>query len=660
MAAFTYPGVYIEEISSGQHTISGVATSIAAFVGWTNQGPVGSPTMVESWSQYQAQFGGFIPGNYLGYAVYQFFANGGSQAYIVRLVDGLTATTAGNLIGGLYLFANSPGAWGNGITVSISNVQTSGSTTTFNLTVSNSSGQTLESYTNLSTTSTDPTYALTVINNDSNYISFNIPGNLSGTLLTIASGAAVSGGSFTVGEKVTQTGTGATALVVKAPTGTDPMVVEDLIGTPSASGADTWTDTGGATFTPASLPTPGATTINATMMPMTITAGAAVSGTFLAGEIVTQTGSGAKAVVVGAPTGSNSMVVQNVTGTPSAAKADTWTNSIGAVFTPLAAPTVTVSAASATLGAGSSSTTGSDGTVLTPNTPGFTAALTGANGYQLLANVPIFNILCVPGENDAGQIPDIIDFCHAHRAFMIVDADQTATQTTLASGPTDHSKTSYTLKNPSYAAFYYPWVLAPDPAAGFRPTLFPPSGFVAGTYASTDANRGVWKAPAGIQATLSGSLGLQIALNDAQNGNLNPYAVNCLRQFPVYGNVVWGARTMDGADAVGSEYKYVNLRRLAMFIESSLYQGTQWVVFEPNAEPLWGQVRLSIGTFLQQLFLQGAFAGTSPQTAYFVKCDADNNPDATVSQGIVNITVGFAPLYPAEFVIIQITQMLNS
>jgi hypothetical protein len=111
---------------------------------------------------------------------------------------------------------------------------------------------------------------------------------------------------------------------------------------------------------------------------------------------------------------------------------------------------------------------------------------------------------------------------------------------------------------------------------------------------------------------------------------------------------------------VGSEYKYVNLRRLAMFIESSLYQGTQWVVFEPNAEPLWGQVRLSIGTFLQQLFLQGAFAGTSPQTAYFVKCDADNNPDATVSQGVVNITVGFAPLYPAEFVVIQITQILNS
>jgi uncharacterized protein len=574
MAAFTYPGVYIEEISSGQHTISGVATSIAAFVGWTNQGPVGSPTMVESWTQYQTQFGGFIPNNYLGYAVYQFFANGGSQAYIVRLVDS-SATTAGALIGGLYFYANSPGAWGNGITVSITNAVTTGTKTIFNLKVLNSSGQTLESYTNLSTASTDPTYVLTVINNDSSYISFTVPGE----------------------------------------------------------------------------PT-------ATSLPMTI-AGALASGTFTAGELVTAT-SGATATLVVPPTGSNPMVVENVSGTPTAT--DKWKDGGGAEYDATAIPVVAVVNGSGALGAsgGSETVAGSDGTVLVPNTAGFTAALIGTNGYKLLANVPIFNILCVPGENDAAEVPDMIDFCALYRAFMIVDADQTATPTTLKNGPTDFASTAYTLNNPSYAGFYYPWIQAADPGAGFRMALFPPSGYVAGTFAATDANRGVWKAPAGIQATLAGSLGLQIALNDIQNGNLNPFAVNCLRQFPVYGNVVWGARTMDGADAVGSQYKYVNLRRLAMFIESSLYQGTQWVVFEPNAEPLWGQVRLSIGTFMQQLFLQGAFAGTSPQTAYFVKCDADNNQDATVAQGIVNIMVGFAPLYPAEFVVIQITQIANT
>ena len=134
--------------------------------------------------------------------------------------------------------------------------------------------------------------------------------------------------------------------------------------------------------------------------------------------------------------------------------------------------------------------------------------------------------------------------------------------------------------------------------------------------------------------------------------------MNCLRYFPTYGNVVWGARTLLGADTVGSQWKYVPIRRFALFLESSLYDGTQWVVFEPNDETLWGQIRLNVGAFMQGLFLKGAFQGTTPQQAYFVKCDAENNPQSSINQGIVTIEVGFAPLYPAEFVIIQIQQMM--
>jgi phage tail sheath protein FI len=152
---------------------------------------------------------------------------------------------------------------------------------------------------------------------------------------------------------------------------------------------------------------------------------------------------------------------------------------------------------------------------------------------------------------------------------------------------------------------------------------------------------------------------LQYSLTDGQNGSLNPKAVNCLRQFSVYGDVVWGARTLAGNDEAGSQWKYVPIRRLALFLESSLYDGTQWVVFEPNDETLWGQVRMNVGTFLQGLFLQGAFAGTTPQQAYFVKCDAENNPASSVALGVVNILVGFAPLYPAEFVVIQIQQIVG-
>jgi phage tail sheath protein FI len=150
---------------------------------------------------------------------------------------------------------------------------------------------------------------------------------------------------------------------------------------------------------------------------------------------------------------------------------------------------------------------------------------------------------------------------------------------------------------------------------------------------------------------------LDYVLSDQENGVLNPLGLNCLRTFPVYGSVSWGARTMEGADALASEWKYVPVRRLALFIEESLYRGTQFVVFEPNDEPLWAQIRLSVGTFMNNLFRQGAFQGSTPQEAYLVRCDSSTTTQADIDLGIVNIVVGFAPLKPAEFVIIQIQQL---
>jgi phage tail sheath protein FI len=146
-------------------------------------------------------------------------------------------------------------------------------------------------------------------------------------------------------------------------------------------------------------------------------------------------------------------------------------------------------------------------------------------------------------------------------------------------------------------------------------------------------------------------------MSDAENGQLNPLAINCLRTLPVYGTVVWGARTLDGNDQRGSEWKYVPVRRTALFLEESLYRATQWVVFEPNDEPLWAQIRLNVGAFMQGLFRQGAFQGSTPRLAYFVKCDSETTTQADINLGIVNILVGFAPLQPAEFVVIQIQQI---
>jgi hypothetical protein len=217
------------------------------------------------------------------------------------------------------------------------------------------------------------------------------------------------------------------------------------------------------------------------------------------------------------------------------------------------------------------------------------------------------------------------------------------------------------------AALFFPRLLQPDVADNFTVKSFVPCGAVAGVFARTDAQRGVWKAPAGIDASLSGAADLgivngdpqsaQLRMNDKENGLLNPLGVNCLRSFPIIGPVVWGSRTLRGADQLSDDYKYVPVRRTALYIEESLYRGLQWAVFEPNDEPLWSQIRLAAGAFMQGLYRQGAFQGGSPKDAYFVKCDKDTTTQNDINLGIVNVVVGFAPLKPAEFVVLQIQQM---
>jgi phage tail sheath protein FI len=186
---------------------------------------------------------------------------------------------------------------------------------------------------------------------------------------------------------------------------------------------------------------------------------------------------------------------------------------------------------------------------------------------------------------------------------------------------------------------------------------FAASGTVAGIIAATDGERGVWKAPAGLAARLTGVTELAVSLTDPEIGRLNPLGLNCLRIAPAAGPVVWGARTREGDDRLASDWKYLSVRRTALFLEESLYRGLQWVVFEPNDEPLWAQIRLNIGAFMNNLFRQGAFEGASPRDAYFVKCDKDTTTQNDINLGIVNIQVGFAPLKPAEFVVLRLQQM---
>jgi uncharacterized protein len=304
---------------------------------------------------------------------------------------------------------------------------------------------------------------------------------------------------------------------------------------------------------------------------------------------------------------------------------------------------------------------GDDG--LPPDAQAFAGDPVSKQGIFALEDVDLFNLLCIPraaivNGTDAmkpAEVQTVLTlaetYCEMRRAFFLMDTPSGIDE------PQEIKNALASLPRHRNAALYYPRLRIPDPKSNFQLRSVGASGTIAGLCARTDSARGVWKAPAGTEATLRNVTELEDVLTDGENGTLNPLAINCLRNFPIYGNICWGARTLDGADQQASEWKYVPVRRLALFLEESLYRGLKWVVFEPNDEPLWAQIRLNVGAFMHNLFRQGAFQGRTPREAYLVKCDQETTTQTDINLGIVNIVVGFAPLKPAEFVIIKIQQL---
>jgi len=293
------------------------------------------------------------------------------------------------------------------------------------------------------------------------------------------------------------------------------------------------------------------------------------------------------------------------------------------------------------------------------DTPGAQALI---DALAPLDKVDLFNLLIIAHtdellDTDAAQVAaSATTYAEGRRAFYLFDVPNAETPRDEIPEIEDYFDQNGTLRHKNLAT-YFPRPMIADPLNEFRLRAVPASGTIAGLYARIDAERGVWKAPAGLEAVLRGVQRLEYVMTDAENGVLNPIGINCLRRFPIAGNVCWGARTLVGADLLASEWKYVPVRRLALFLEESLYRGTQFAVFEPNDEPLWSQIRLNVGSFMQSLFLQGAFQGQTPRQAYLVKCDSETTTQDDINHGIVNILVGFAPLKPAEFVIIRIQQL---
>jgi hypothetical protein len=320
------------------------------------------------------------------------------------------------------------------------------------------------------------------------------------------------------------------------------------------------------------------------------------------------------------------------------------------------------------------------------NIPDFTAVLQEDTGLDKLQ---VFNLMILPGiadnsltwSNDTSGsaiIGAAVAFCERKMAFLILDppvadtadGNVAAAPGTLAPGMTQPNLIQYSVNaglfpDSGNAALYFPYLLTPDPFTGSatNPVTnlrneIPPSGTVAGLFAATDNARGVWKAPAGFQTVANASINGVVQrgqMTDPRQGTLNPLGVNCLRDFPNINTVVFGARTL--ATLTDQQWEYVPVRRMALFLEQTFYANLKWVVFEPNFQPLWSAITKSITSFMLGLFKQGAFQGDTPSDAFLVQCDGQTTTQDDINNGVVNIIVGFAPLKPAEFVVITITQL---
>jgi phage tail sheath protein FI len=283
-------------------------------------------------------------------------------------------------------------------------------------------------------------------------------------------------------------------------------------------------------------------------------------------------------------------------------------------------------------------------------------------GIYALEQAGLFNLLVIPPLDWGIDVAPATwaaaaAYCLTRRAFLIVDAPIAGAGDSVEAGKAGHAAVRQALSSypgaAANAALYFPRARAQvngserDIAA---------SGAIAGVIARTDRARGVWTAPAGGDARLRGIDELSYRLNQHENGELNRLGINCLRVFPGQGTMMWGARTLEGGDVLASDWKYIPVRRLALFIEESIDRGTRWARFEPNDETLWSRLRLTVGNFLLNLFQQGAFQGQTPDRAFFVRCDQTTTTQSDIDNGHVTIMIGIAPVKPAEFVMLRIQQ----
>ena len=629
----TYPGVYIEEVPSGVHTIVGVSTSVTAFVGAASRGPADTPVRVFNFSDYLRTFGPPLDETYpMGHAVQQFFINGGSQAVVVRALganaDAAFTTFKETLETGtevLTLTAIGKGVWANmigsvGLDAEADREGTANPDDLFSVVVRYRTldpatnlavVSAIESHLNLSMSPKHPRYVLNMLGG-SQLVTASVPDDLDST----DPGSSV--GASPLDDPLPIKAGGTLRIAVDF----GPSV--DLVLFPA--------ETAEVSKTPA--------------------------------EIVDAVNNALDDVHLGATASLDA----------GALRIDSDEPGLDSAVTVTPAPAADIASA-LKLGLAYSGTEVSGSAALrpatTPDPQGFDGGDDGLSvtagdvvpdantGIYALDSLlfPRFNLLCLPGltSDDEIELSAALSYCKDQRAFLVADspaAGFTAIPPNL--GPLQAIG--------EHGAIYYPRLKVVETLAGgtTRTLNLPACGAVAGVMARIDSARGIWKAPAGREAGIAGVSALTADTDDNLSGLLNPKDIDVLREFPGAGIVVWGARTLKGDDTASSEFKYVPVRRMTDYIASSLYLGTQFAVFEPNDVDLHAQLRLAVGTFMRGLFRQGAFQQSESRAesdSFFVICNEEVNPQSEIDLGRVNVVVGFAPLKPAEFVVIAIQQI---
>jgi phage tail sheath protein FI len=613
------PGVYVREASGGARAIQAAPTAVTIFVGETERGPVG-PTSITSPVQFERLFGGFFRAEaggvvptrlFMPYAIRGFFANGGPRAYVLRLVSNRAARATaplwtspfasvqlGDGVATATVRAAAPGLAGNLIQVRIADASDA-DPNHFNLTVriSTDDGATFPdrsdnpTFENLNTDDGDPNNVRTRLDNDPD-IRWDGPA------------LRPDNGDFTL------TGpAGDSALQAVAP---------GMFGNSIRIAVDASTDRDPERFNLIVFYRPP-------------------------GEVAFERVERYEGLSPN-PTDEKYCIDQLArsayvrwTGRPIRA---------GAMGNPAAEPP------------GIALVGGTGGDVALP-VGDYDAALSALDGVDdaaliVCASDGMLNAADAAAHNDLiNAVLGYVERRPQRDLFLVADAPRSTPGDDPVADAVAAARTGITASD--YLGLYWPRIVVADPAGvGRNPTRpIPAAGHVAGLYGRTDGRRGVWKVAAGVEATLAGTVGLDVQVLDQDQDRMNPHGLNALRTIPGAGRVVWGGRTTRPT----SEWRYINVRRTAMFLRKSIYNNIQWAVFEGNDERLWAALRESIGSFMEAQFRNGAFAGATSREAYFVKCDADTTTPDDQAAGIVNVQVGFAPLRPAEFVIVTLSQM---